>query len=191
VESQILLFPSRRHQCAPQPIRPGLPGITDGALHLPCFIWRQSNRKNRRNAFFRETRTAHFLFHKKSQFRKRNQLTAWQTFVYNSVVSKFEIAPCQNNARTSLARLADQRHPAVTGAGNERLAMKARSLKIEKTGDFWRGKVTPKIRLGGQWLQRAGFKPGHRVEIRIEQPGNLTLRFLEQSKEARCENCHR
>ena len=29
--------------------------------------------------------------------------------------------------------------------------MSARTLKIEATGDFWRGKITPKIRLTGQW----------------------------------------
>ena len=56
--------------------------------------------------------------------------------------------------------------------------MNARSLKIEATGDFWRGKVTPKIRLAGQWLEQAGFKPGCRVEVQSDQPGTLTLRFL-------------
>jgi hypothetical protein len=105
------------------------------------------------------------------------------TFVYKSLVSNFETAFCQNNARTSLARLADQRHPAVTGAGNERLAMKARSLKIEKTGDFFKGKIIPRIRIAGHWLEQAGFKPGHRVEIHFDQPGNLTLRFQEQPME--------
>jgi hypothetical protein len=34
------------------------------------------------------------------------------------------------------------------------------------------------IRLTGQWLERAGFKPGNRVEIKISQPGTLTLKFL-------------
>ena len=59
--------------------------------------------------------------------------------------------------------------------------MKTRNLKIESTGDFFKGKVTPKIRLVGQWLERAGFKPGCRVEVQIGQPGILTLRFLENS----------
>jgi len=62
--------------------------------------------------------------------------------------------------------------------------IQVRSLAIEATGDFYRRKITPKIRLTGQWLERAGFKPGHRVEVRFDQPGNLTLRFLEQVKEA-------
>ena len=56
--------------------------------------------------------------------------------------------------------------------------MKPRNLKIEASGDFWRGKVTPKIRLAGQWLERAGFKPGNRVEIEMPGPGMLTLKFL-------------
>jgi hypothetical protein len=58
--------------------------------------------------------------------------------------------------------------------------MNTRTLKIETAGDFFYGKVTPKIRLAGQWLERAGFKPEHRVEVQISQPGTLTLRFLEQ-----------
>ena len=45
----------------------------------------------------------------------------------------------------------------------------------------WRGHVTPKIRLAGQWLERAGFKPGSRVEIQASQPGTLTLKFLPEN----------
>jgi hypothetical protein len=56
--------------------------------------------------------------------------------------------------------------------------MNTRTLKIESAGDFFYGKVSPKIRLSGRWLERAGFKPGHRVEVGISQPGILTLRFL-------------
>jgi hypothetical protein len=59
--------------------------------------------------------------------------------------------------------------------------MKPRTLTIERTGDFFCGKITPKIRLTGQWLERAGFKPGGRAEVRLDQPGTLTLRFLDQS----------
>ncbi|MGC9944709.1 MAG: SymE family type I addiction module toxin [Verrucomicrobiota bacterium] len=58
--------------------------------------------------------------------------------------------------------------------------MKPRTLKIETAGDFWRRKVSPKIRLSGRWLEQAGFKPGHRVAVEISQPGTLTLRFLDQ-----------
>jgi hypothetical protein len=59
--------------------------------------------------------------------------------------------------------------------------MKTRILKIEEAGDFWRGPAIPKIRLAGQWLERAGFKPGNRVEITMSEQGVMTLRFVCQS----------
>ena len=43
--------------------------------------------------------------------------------------------------------------------------VKRRSLKIEAVGDFARRKIKPRIRLSGYWLERAGFKPGHRAII--------------------------
>jgi hypothetical protein len=58
---------------------------------------------------------------------------------------------------------------------------KARSLKIEAVGDFAAGKTKPLIRLSGHWLERAGFKSGHRTIIEMPQPGELTLRFEENS----------
>jgi len=58
--------------------------------------------------------------------------------------------------------------------------MNTRTLKIESVGDFFYGRVSPKIRISGRWLERAGFKPGHRVEVQVSQPGTLTLRFQEQ-----------
>ena len=126
-------------------------------------------------------RPANFFLHK--------GLTAIRYCRTNILVLIFKTRSCQQSARTSLVRLANQRHPAPTGAGNERLAVKTdrnqvRSLKIESAGDFFFRKITPRIRLAGQWLEQAGFKPGHRVEVRIEQPGSLSLRCLEQSKEA-------
>jgi hypothetical protein len=61
------------------------------------------------------------------------------------------------------------------------MSAKPRFLKIEAAGDFSIGKIIPKIRLNGRWLQRAGFKPGHRVEIHSARAGELTLQFREQS----------
>lgn len=58
-----------------------------------------------------------------------------------------------------------------------------RSLKVEAIGDVARRKVIPRIRIAGQWLEQAGFKPCHRVQILIEQSGSLTLRFSEQGQE--------
>ena len=58
---------------------------------------------------------------------------------------------------------------------------KPRTLKIEAIGDFARRKVKPRIRLTGHWLEKAGFKPGHRVEISSSRPGELSLQFKEQA----------
>jgi hypothetical protein len=58
---------------------------------------------------------------------------------------------------------------------------KLRSLKIETVGDYSQRKTKPRIRLSGQWLERAGFIAGHRVEIHLHQPGEMTLQFREES----------
>jgi hypothetical protein len=59
--------------------------------------------------------------------------------------------------------------------------MKTRTLKIESTGDFWAGKICPKIRLSGQWLEKAGFKPGNRVELSFLENGAITLRCIQET----------
>ena len=51
-----------------------------------------------------------------------------------------------------------------------------RRLKIESDGDFWKGLTKPKIRLAGHWLERAGFKPGHHVQVTCVAPGVIELR---------------
>jgi len=58
---------------------------------------------------------------------------------------------------------------------------KTRILKVEAIGDFSSRKIVPRIRLNGQWLANAGFKPGHRVEISSPKPGELSLQFKEES----------
>ncbi len=50
-----------------------------------------------------------------------------------------------------------------------------RTLKAHATGDFWRGKVKPSIRLQGQWLMRAGFIPGAFVTVEVRD-GELVIR---------------
>jgi hypothetical protein len=52
----------------------------------------------------------------------------------------------------------------------------ARRLKIEEQGDHWKGRLKPKIRLTGRWLERAGFKPGSHVYVVGMAPGVLELR---------------
>jgi hypothetical protein len=57
---------------------------------------------------------------------------------------------------------------------------RTRSLKIEAEGDFWRKKVKPKIRLRGNWLERAGFKPGSHVSVNCVAEGVMELRSESQ-----------
>jgi hypothetical protein len=54
--------------------------------------------------------------------------------------------------------------------------MNSRTLKIEADGDQWKGKIKPKIRLQGHWLERAGFKPGNRVSVTCVATGIMELR---------------
>jgi hypothetical protein len=69
-------------------------------------------------------------------------------------------------------------HPS-SGDGKILQAPAVRSLKIEADGDFWRGKIKPKLRLMGRWLERAGFKPGGRAQVLCISPGVLELRSTE------------
>jgi len=56
-----------------------------------------------------------------------------------------------------------------------------RSLKIEAVGDSFYRKIKPRIRLSGDWLEQAGFRPGHRVEILLSKPGEMSLQFKEEA----------
>jgi Toxin SymE, type I toxin-antitoxin system len=53
-----------------------------------------------------------------------------------------------------------------------------RTLKIEEDGDYFRGRIKPKIRLTGRWLERAGFKPGTRVSVKCLGSGVIELRSV-------------
>jgi hypothetical protein len=174
--------PGRVEQRASQPVRLLATRGADGAPHRPRFVRSQPHREDfPQGVFLRHSWPAHFRCHRQNQVVYKKCLTGIYFSFTRSPVSILGRHLAGKNARTSLARLAGQRHPASTGAGNERLAVSARSIKVEATGDFWRGDIKPKIRLSGHWLERAGFKPGHRVEVRSDQPGTLTLCFLEQA----------
>ena len=62
---------------------------------------------------------------------------------------------------------------------NQNPVLPVRKLKIEADGDFWKGHTKPKIRLMGLWLDRAGFKPGNRVQVICVAPGVIELRSNE------------
>ena len=52
--------------------------------------------------------------------------------------------------------------------------MNPRTLKIEADGEY--GKIKPKIRLCGKWLEQAGFKPGSHVNVKCIENGVMELR---------------
>jgi hypothetical protein len=54
--------------------------------------------------------------------------------------------------------------------------MNSRTLKIEEHGDPYKGKIKPKIRLCGYWLELAGFKPGTHVSVTYIKDGVIELR---------------
>jgi hypothetical protein len=56
------------------------------------------------------------------------------------------------------------------------VAASIRTLQIESDGDAWKGRLKPKIRLTGRWLERAGFPPGERVQVACVAPGIIELR---------------
>jgi len=180
---------------SPQPVRLRLARSANSRRNTLRFIGTQTNRKDfAKGVFFQQSRASHFLCHNKSLSVYKKYLTRLLFSYTKSQASNFGAVPFQQSARTSLEGLAHQRHPVTAGAGSERLAIMAqakqaadggrhcRSLKIEATGDYFKRKIIPKIRLTGHWLEHAGFKPGHRVEVVIEQAGTLSLRFLEQGK---------
>jgi hypothetical protein len=55
-----------------------------------------------------------------------------------------------------------------------------RTIKIEVSGDMFRKKTCPKIRLQGKWLEELGFKQEGRVEIIPIAPGVIILRCVEE-----------
>jgi hypothetical protein len=61
----------------------------------------------------------------------------------------------------------------LTGSGP---SASVRLLKIEADGDTWKRLIKPKIRLMGRWLERAGFRPGHHVQVTCVSPGVIELR---------------
>ncbi|HWY32316.1 MAG TPA: SymE family type I addiction module toxin [Candidatus Acidoferrum sp.] len=56
--------------------------------------------------------------------------------------------------------------------------MKTRTLKIEKTGDFFHQKIKPALRLKGRWLEQAGFTPDSRALVVVRETGILEIRAI-------------
>lgn len=71
----------------------------------------------------------------------------------------------------------------AVSASPQKPATAIRSLKIEMEGDRYCG-FKPKIRLQGNWLDRAGFKAGSRVMVTCLAPGLIELRSPTAIEEA-------
>ena len=61
--------------------------------------------------------------------------------------------------------------------------MTPRKLKVVPTGDFWKGKAVPQIRLQGKWLEKAGIKPEAHVEVENPQSGVLIIRLVPEGEQ--------
>lgn len=58
-----------------------------------------------------------------------------------------------------------------------------RSLAIEESGTNYRRERASLIRLRGRWLRAAGFTPGQRVSVQVEQ-GRLVIVPADQQSRA-------
>ncbi len=56
-----------------------------------------------------------------------------------------------------------------------------RYLHAYPTGDHWKGKTVPQIRLQVKWLEAAGIAPGDRVAVEIQEEGQLLIRRVEKT----------
>jgi hypothetical protein len=59
--------------------------------------------------------------------------------------------------------------------------MSVRLLTVKRQYGNWKG-IKPSIYLCGRWLEQAGFKPEHKVQVQLLAPGILELRFQEQPR---------
>ncbi len=58
-----------------------------------------------------------------------------------------------------------------------------RRLHAYPTGDHWKGKTVPQIRLQGKWLEKAGFPPGGPILVEIRGDGMLLVRRDEETEQ--------
>lgn len=142
-----------------QPVRPLSAGTSDSSLNGPHLIRPQANSEHcSERVFLRQSRPPHFLGHicRLSVYKK--YLTV-RYFSFTKSLVCYETELFQANARKPLERLADQRHPARTGAGAERLAM------------------------NNEAVQAGNSARQSRSLVLVEQSRGLCLQFLMQGEE--------
>lgn len=80
-------------------------------------------------------------------------------------------------APASKSRATPPPTPKVPGVNSSMPAEQPmRRIKVEAQGDRSWKRIKPKIRLMGNWLQRAGFPPGTHVVVRPISSGIVELR---------------
>lgn len=124
-----------------EPVRLGQAGSADGTRNFACFIRSQTHGEDfAQSVLFRQTWPTHFLSHKKRLCVYKKSLTSFHFLFTRSPALKVEAELFPEKCPHVPGKVSNQRHPADTGAGKQRLDMKARSLKIEKTGIFSKAK---------------------------------------------------
>lgn len=175
-----------------QPIGLGLARFTDCSINFGELIRAKSRGDEFPQGFApRLLWSADFLSHAKKVSVTRKLFLQEDNLCVTNIQVSNEILLSSGKVAGTAAGESEltNSQPVLAGASQIESEMKldsvqVRSLAIEATGDFFHKKLTPKIRLTGRWLERAGFLPGHRVEVSFEQPGTLTLRFVQQGREA-------
>ena len=90
--------------------------------------------------------------------------------------SKPDGAQAHEGARLEQAGLFDCRRAANGDERAPQSTLKTRMLKIEDGDPLVGKRISSKIRLKGQWLEQAGFRPGGRVSVKFIGPGAIELR---------------
>ena len=195
----LLMFAGCGEQSRSQPVRLTLSRLADCQLNFSELIGSQPHGNELAKGFPPWLpRSANFASHAKKDYVIRKlALQHAHLGVTNIQVSNETVLSSERVAGTAAGESElTNSLPVSAGASRRESEMSAlafqagssdrqtRSLKIEGIGDFARGKVIPRLRIAGKWFERAGFKPGHRVEVLIEEPGYMVLRFAEQGREA-------
>lgn len=190
-KNSALFFVCRVKERAAKPVSTRAMGLGNCVLNLLKFIHAKPHPDNFSQGFaFRLLWSANFASHIKIFSVARQLFLSQSSFCATNIKASHEVTLSLDRVAGTAAGESELTNslPVRAGASLRESEMKtgtlqARSLAIEATGDFFYNKIKPKIRLSGQWLAKAGFLPGHRVEVLVDQPGVMTLRFVQQAQE--------
>jgi hypothetical protein len=58
-----------------------------------------------------------------------------------------------------------------------------RILKVERAGDYYRGKTYSKLRIQGKWLEDCGFKSMGHAFVQSLAKGELHIKYINSKKD--------